>query len=71
MIIDHLSLPSSDLARSQAFFIRALAPLGIGVLKAFPETIGMGREGADFQRGFAFIARAKRASSIRSAISRK
>ncbi len=48
MIIDHLSLPSSDLAGSQAFFIRALAPLGIGVLKAFPDTIGMGREGADF-----------------------
>ena len=48
MIIDHLSLPSSDLARSQAFFIRALAPLGVGVLKAFPDTIGMGREGADF-----------------------
>jgi catechol 2,3-dioxygenase-like lactoylglutathione lyase family enzyme len=48
MIIDHISLPCSDLARSQAFFDRALAPLGIGVVKAYPGAIGMGRDEPEF-----------------------
>jgi len=48
MIIDHISLPGSDLARSRAFFEQALAPLGIGVVKAYPGAIGMGRDEPEF-----------------------
>lgn len=48
MIIDHISLPSSDLARSQAFFGRVLTPLGIGVVKEYPGAIGMGRDEPEF-----------------------
>ncbi|MCW6507386.1 VOC family protein [Lichenifustis flavocetrariae] len=31
-MIDHLGVPARDLARSRAFFLAALAPLGIGVV---------------------------------------
>lgn len=48
MIIDHLSLPSSDLARSRAFFGQALAPLGIGVVKEYPGAVGMGSDEPEF-----------------------
>lgn len=44
MIIDHISLPSSDLAPSRAFFGLALAPLRIGVVKEYPGAVGMGRD---------------------------
>jgi catechol 2,3-dioxygenase-like lactoylglutathione lyase family enzyme len=48
MIIDHISLPVSDLARSHAFFGPALAPLGIAVVKEYPGEIGMGRDEPEF-----------------------
>ncbi len=48
MIIDHLSLPSSDLARSYAFFSQALAPLGIAMVKEYPGAIGMGCDEPEF-----------------------
>lgn len=48
MIIDHISLPSSDLACSQAFFGQALAPLAIGVVKTYPGAVGMGRDEPEF-----------------------
>lgn len=48
MIIDHISLPGSDLARSRAFFGQALAPLGIAVVKEYPGAIGMGRDEPEF-----------------------
>ncbi|MEQ9348538.1 MAG: VOC family protein [Thalassospira sp.] len=31
MIIDHVSLPVSDFEKSKAFYLMALAPLGIGI----------------------------------------
>ena len=48
MIIDHINLPASDLARSRAFYGQALAPLGIGVVKEYPGSIGMGRDEPEF-----------------------
>ena len=45
-MLDHITLPVSDVARSRAFFTAALAPLGYSVLRAFPmpqgEVVGMG-----------------------------
>jgi catechol 2,3-dioxygenase-like lactoylglutathione lyase family enzyme len=45
MIFDHLGLPSTDLARARPFYEQALAPLGIEVVMAFPEAVGLGRPG--------------------------
>ena len=45
MIIDHISLHVADYARSKAFYLRALAPLGIGIAIEFSETAGFGRDG--------------------------
>lgn len=45
MIIDHVGLAVSDAARSQAFYSRALAPLGIEKLMEIDGWAGFGREG--------------------------
>ena len=42
-MIDHMGLSVSDLARSRAFYERALAPLGITVLMQFDGFAGMGK----------------------------
>jgi catechol 2,3-dioxygenase-like lactoylglutathione lyase family enzyme len=49
---DHLGLPVSNVERSKAFYRKALAPLGISVLKTVPasvtgsfEFVGLGRDG--------------------------
>jgi len=40
-MLDHVGIPVSDYARSVAFYIRALGPLGIGLLiEATPEMTG-------------------------------
>ena len=41
-MIDHVCLNVSDLARSRAFYARALAPLGYAVLHEFPGALGLG-----------------------------
>ena len=41
-MFDHIGIGASDLARSKAFFLEALHPLGIGVVMEFPEAIGLG-----------------------------
>ena len=43
-IIDHITLPVSDYARSKAFYEKALAPLGIKLLMDFGQACGFGRE---------------------------
>lgn len=45
MIIDHLGMAVSDSEQAKAFFIRALAPLGITVVLEVQGWIGMGRQG--------------------------
>lgn len=45
MIIDHLSLSVSELARSKDFFSAALAPLGITLVSEFGGWVGFGRGG--------------------------
>jgi len=35
-MIDHMSLPVSDYARSKAFYLKALAPLGYGIAMEVP-----------------------------------
>lgn len=47
-MIDHVKLVVGDLAASRAFYERALAPLGIGVLKAYPGAVGLGADGMPF-----------------------
>jgi len=44
-LFDHLALTVSDYARSKAFYERALAPLGVSVIKELGETCDFGREG--------------------------
>jgi catechol 2,3-dioxygenase-like lactoylglutathione lyase family enzyme len=46
-VIDHIVLTVSDLAASRRFYERALAPLGIGVVREFPGAAGFGRDGDD------------------------
>ena len=38
-LIDHMSLSVSDLDRAKAFYVRALAPLGIGIAMEIPKAI--------------------------------
>lgn len=45
MILDHLTLQVADWAASRAFYLRALAPLGIGIVVEFGEVAGFGRDG--------------------------
>lgn len=51
-LIDHIGLQVSDIARAKAFYVRALAPLSIGVVMEIPaaltgggDVIGFGRNG--------------------------
>jgi len=44
-MIDHVNIGVSSLAASQAFYERALAPLGYLVLMQRPYGVGFGREG--------------------------
>jgi len=46
-MLSHLSLGVADLARSQAFYDAALAPLGIVRLWAYPDAIGYGLPGGN------------------------
>lgn len=43
-ILDHVTLVVSDYARSKAFYEKALAPLGISVLRDFGQACGFGRD---------------------------
>jgi catechol 2,3-dioxygenase-like lactoylglutathione lyase family enzyme len=43
-LIDHVTLPVSDYARSKAFYEKALAPLGVKVLMEFGKACGFGRD---------------------------
>lgn len=43
-MIDHVGLRVRDLDASTSFYRRALAPLGYGVLMAFPHGVGLGRD---------------------------
>jgi catechol 2,3-dioxygenase-like lactoylglutathione lyase family enzyme len=47
-MLDHMTLTVSDLARSKAFFLGALAPLGHGVIMEFPGVVGLGSRGRPF-----------------------
>lgn len=46
-LLDHLSLFVSDIARSKAFYERALQPLGVTLLQDFGDALGFGRGKAD------------------------
>jgi catechol 2,3-dioxygenase-like lactoylglutathione lyase family enzyme len=45
MIIDHIGLNVSDYQASKAFFLKALAPLGIGLVMEVQGWAGMGKDG--------------------------
>jgi catechol 2,3-dioxygenase-like lactoylglutathione lyase family enzyme len=47
-VIDHIGVGVSDLAASRAFYGRALAPLGIGVVLDLRGAVGFGRDGKPF-----------------------
>jgi catechol 2,3-dioxygenase-like lactoylglutathione lyase family enzyme len=44
-VLDHVGIGVSDLERSRRFYERALAPLGMSVVLAFPGAAGFGRNG--------------------------
>ena len=44
-MLDHVSLSVTDPVRSQAFFTKALAPLGYKVISQFDGGFGIGAEG--------------------------
>jgi catechol 2,3-dioxygenase-like lactoylglutathione lyase family enzyme len=44
-MFDHIGFPVSDLAKSRAFYLAALAPLGIGVVMDNPERVAFGKPG--------------------------
>ncbi len=50
-LLDHVTLVVSDLARSRAFYEKALAPLGVRVLMEFGAAAGFGRDKPDFWIG--------------------
>ena len=45
MILDHSGFSVSDTERSKAFYVKALAPLGIAIVMEGHGWVGMGREG--------------------------
>lgn len=45
MILDHVGITVSDYARSKAFFLKALAPLRIGLVMETHGFAGFGRDG--------------------------
>ena len=44
-LLDHVSLPVSDLATAKAFYAAALEPLGCGIIMEFPGAVGFGHSG--------------------------
>ena len=44
-MIDHLGFAVRDMARSKDFFLKALAPIGYGVVMDFGEAVGLGANG--------------------------
>jgi catechol 2,3-dioxygenase-like lactoylglutathione lyase family enzyme len=42
-MLDHIGIGVRDLATSKAFFLQALAPLGIGVVMDVTDAVGLGR----------------------------
>src|SRR5262249_20442368 len=53
VVIDHLGIPVEDYAESKAFYLRALKPLGIGIVMEVPEAVdgpagGLGAGGKPF-----------------------
>jgi len=44
-MIHHMAVGVGDLAKSRAFYEKALKPLGYGVVMAFGEGVGFGRDG--------------------------
>lgn len=49
-MIDHLGIRVRDYAASREFYLKALAPLGIGVTMEVPgyEGVGLGKNGKPF-----------------------
>lgn len=44
-MISHMSLPVADIAKSKAFYVAILKPLGYEVILEFPDAVGMGAQG--------------------------
>ena len=43
-MFDHIGIGASNLETSKAFFVKALAPLGVTVVMEFPDGVGLGRD---------------------------
>ena len=43
-MFDHIGIGVTDLEASKAFLLRALAPLGVGVVMEVPDAIGIGKQ---------------------------
>lgn len=51
MILDHIGFAVADFARSRAFYVGALAPLGIGVIEEGEGWAMLGRDGPELWFG--------------------
>ena len=49
-MLDHVALNVADYERSRAFYVQALAPLGIGIVMEMPQAkgIGLGEDGKPY-----------------------
>jgi len=47
-MIDHLGIYCQDIKKSRAFYLKALQPLGLGVIMEFGDSTGIGSEGKPF-----------------------
>jgi len=47
-MLDHIGVGVSDVVKSKAFFVAALAPLGYKALMDFGEAVGLGSDRPDF-----------------------
>jgi catechol 2,3-dioxygenase-like lactoylglutathione lyase family enzyme len=53
LMIDHIGIPVSDVARATEFYLKALKPLGYGIVMEVSAAVGFGAPGTpeDFQSG--------------------
>jgi catechol 2,3-dioxygenase-like lactoylglutathione lyase family enzyme len=47
-VLDHIGLNVSDIERSKAFYLQALAPLGYSVFREWETGVGLGTDRPDF-----------------------
>jgi catechol 2,3-dioxygenase-like lactoylglutathione lyase family enzyme len=66
-MLDHIGIAATDIAKSRSFYVKALAPLGIGIVMEFPEAVGLGAE----HKPFFWLGQANSATPVHVAFAAK